>query len=539
MGNADREVLIKVPEYYRGGDDEIDILQIFRAIAGTWKTCLIILIAVTIIFLTYYLFDYNKNVKHISYSKIIEFTFRGVDDDKYANGSPFYLSDIISPIVVQSVFEKYRLRFQSLGMDSKELLSRLSIEPYTPEYQLIVAKYKDLLTRTSLTLEQLQSIQIQQQQELSQARQGYARLRLDAFELDINKIFAVEVLAAIPREWARQQIEEKGVLKLDLDLVTAQALDKGLFEEVDYIVFGDLLETKINALKKNMQTLRDTRGITTVKDPVTGMMLPDVIQTVNDLERYVVNDVLLPIRSLGLTRQSDFSLLYYQEKKRELENELVLLTEESNLIKNAYDSYNKSRMDIDQERVLPQVVQQFSGEFLDRLANMTSAKDFEQYRQSLNERWLQTNIQVATARKNLRETERMIDMIKDKETEASSVPQQDKAYIDKVNKMVPQIMAQLKNYYDVVSRIYAQASSQETGGLGRLYRETHGDVLKSAPDLEIKKAMLLYGLLVMLTLIVTIPAAIIISSIRKGDIEVPGDLRDYKADYKAIEAGRL
>jgi hypothetical protein len=70
-----------------------------------------------------------------------EFIFLGAHEEKYPNGSPFSLSDVIAPVVLNRVYEKDGLEEFT---DRQTFVGSFTIEPYTPGQQFILTKYMSL-----------------------------------------------------------------------------------------------------------------------------------------------------------------------------------------------------------------------------------------------------------------------------------------------------------------------------------------------------------------------------------------------------------
>jgi hypothetical protein len=498
-------------------NDEIDLLALFTAAARTWRAALAGLVLVSLLYWAYQLAGLSDQQSEQRYGKAIQLSFSSSVDGQYPNGAVFRLGDIVAPSVLQAVYNQQQLADQGISIDS--WLARVTVEPYTPEYALIVKKFDKQLANKKLTVEQIETLHQQQKRELAQAEQGGARIWLANKTLALPEPQLAVLAKAIVDEWERQLVTGKGVLKTALPLVSVQTLDAGLFENVDYVVLSDLLKDKVRTLQAGIAKLKRLDGIETISDPASGLRLEDLSQSLGDFEVYVIDELMSPVRSLGLTRNGALSSYYYGDKKRKLEERLALLEEEAGLIKNAYDAYGVTNVDTAatgaiSSSTLTGVVPQLGDEFLGKLLELGSNSSVENYRQALNDRWLNKNLEVALVKSELREIESLLLAVSgNRDNNIDADIRQE--YLDRVKVQIPQITTQLKHYYQVLWGIYDQVSFERAGGKNHLYRELHGGVIGDAADPSVKRLMLMYLLALVLTVMVIVPAAMIRNAIRR------------------------
>lgn len=495
-------------------DDEIDLLELIRAVLRAWKVWLLTILFVTAVYGSYQLVGYLAAHDALPHSKIITLTFKGVDSGQYPSGSTFQIQDIISPAVVQVSYEAEKL--QESGLSAVEFQNRISIEPYTPFYREVMERFGVLLANEDLSADQLLALQNQKSRELNQALNSSAILEFDTSNLDLQPLKIERVLQAIPREWARQAIADKGVLKADIQLVSAKTLDDNLFKGVDYVVLSDLFANKIDSLRTNIEKVKMLNGTATVTDPETGWSLSDLENNLHDLEIYTIDELMSPIRSLGLSRNPRLAAFYYEEKQQVLEEKLVLLEEESQLIKSAYDAYGPDKPIELTKGGGPQVSgftgysagSPLGGEMIDKLLQVAGEDSVEKYRQLLNDRWLETNMELAQSKSDLRSTQRLISAVKGQSSEGVTSELRDE-YLQRAEKTLPVILERLRNYFNINWRIYEQISRDRVGSVGYLYKDAHQGVLRAGSGVDLKQVILMYIALIALTTFIVVPVAMI------------------------------
>ncbi|MGI1677283.1 MAG: hypothetical protein K6L75_01005 [Cellvibrionaceae bacterium] len=497
-------------------DDEIDLLELIQSAFKAWKVWLLAAFVITAIYGYFQVISYLRTSGNALYSKAITLNFKGADQGEYPSGAPYRIQDIIAPAVLQSVF--VNLDLSSRGLNSSQFQNRIAIEPYTPFYREINAKYNALLDSKNLDASQIQTIQESKQRELNQALSSNVILTFDPQEVDLPSDDIEQILKSIPLEWARQAVADKGVLKADIQLISSRTLDEKLFEDVDYVVLSDLFADKIKGLRSNIEHVKELEGSATVRDPETGWSLSDLENNLYDLETYTIDELMSPIRSLGLSRNPKLAAFYYDEKRLVLKESLAKLEDESLLIKSAFDSYSPDRPNQlssgnQQANTNMPVVSQMGGELLDKLLQVAGEDSVEKYRQVLNDRWIETTMELVEVKSVIRSTERLIAAVKGQQTDELTKELREE-YLSKAEVKLPSIIEQMRDYYDINWRIYEQISRERVGSIGYLYKDAHQGVLRSGAGLNVKRIILIYVALIVLMTFVVVPFVMIRNALK-------------------------
>jgi len=495
-------------------EDEIDLLELIKSVVKTWKVWLLVVIVVTACFGYFQITTYLVASANASFSKIITLNFKGAGQSKYPSGAAFRIQDLIAPAVMQTVYLDQDLG--SKGLNVSQFINNVAVEPFTPFYQEIIGKYTVLLASKSLSAEQIQALHDSKQRELNQALSGSLILTFNPSGVDLSNNEMAAILTAIPQEWARQAISDKGVLKADIQLVSSRTLDEKLFDSVDYIVLSDLFADKIKGLRENIEKVNKLDGSATVKDPDSGWNLSDLENNLYDLETYTIDELMSPIRSLGLSRNPKLAAFYYDEKRLVLQEQLAKLEDESTLIKSAFDSYSP-------EKSRPQngeasagsgpVISQMGGELLDKLLKVAGEDTAEKYRQVLNDRWLETTMTRAEVRSEIRSTERLIIAVKGQQSDLLTKELREE-YLARAESKLPSIIQQLRRYYDINWRIYEQISRERLGSVGYLYKDGHQGVLRASTGMSLKRMILIYIALIGAVTFIVVPVVMIRNALK-------------------------
>lgn len=498
--------------------DEIDLLELIKSILKTWKVWLLVVVVTTTVFGYFQIIAYLSASAKASYSKHITLNFKGADKGQYPSGAAFRIQDIIAPAVLQAVYAN--LSLDTAGLNMAEFQNRITIEPYTPFYREINEKYNSLLTGDKQSYEQIQVIQESKQRELNQALSSNATLAFNPGGTKISLLQVEEILRAIPEEWARQAIADKGVLKTDIQLISSRTLNEKLFNNVDYIVLSDLFADKIAGLRDNIDKVKALEGSATVNDPETGWSLSDLENNLYDLETYTIDELMSPIRSLGLSRNPKLAAFYYDEKKEVMQEELAKLQDESSLIKSAFDSYSPQnisqptagRLDPALAGGMP-LVPQVSGDLLDKLLQTAGEDSVEKYRQVLNDHWLKTNMEVAEVKSKIRNIDRLIAAVKGQQSDELTSQLRDE-YLTRAEEQLPAIVDQLRGYYDINWRIYEQISGNRVGSVGYLYKDGHQGVIKTGIGMSLKRILMVYIALIAGVTFIVVPLVMVRNALK-------------------------
>ena len=497
-------------------DDEIDLLALIGSVVQTWKLAFVALILVTLAYLTFTVSSaFLAQSEDVRYSKVLRLTFEGASTGSYPNGAVFSRGDIISPSVVEVVFNTLELdRF----ITANKLKRALSVQAYAPGYEAIHARYKLLMGNKKLTPAQLSELSGQLQQELLQAGRGGVEIGLSIKERQIPAVVVSEILYRIPEVWAEQAIRDKGVLDINMPLSSGKSYDVGLFEQVDYMVISDLLNEKVGLIESNVARLLEVEGATTVEDPETGLRLEDLSQALRDLQRYVIDELMSPIRSLGLTRDADLSIYYYEQKGRKLQEDKRMLSEQAGLVKQALDAYYSSpesgvsngstgyMVPAPTSGVAPAMM---SSDAVTSIVELAGQGVREGYRQELTEKWLSLMSQAAEVDRSYREVSHLVEALSGKQ-QTEMAQELKTQYLKRAEEMLPNIVARLGDYFDVTQRIYHLMSSEAVGMNDKLYAPlTHEVFVQKAEAVSIKRHGITLFALLFLTLMIVVPTAMI------------------------------
>jgi hypothetical protein len=500
-------------------NDEIDLLALFKSMLRTWKFWLLSLIVVSAAYGCIKAVTILAVTPESVYSKPIRLTFPNAHKLEFPSGAKFAYSDIVAPAVVQMAFEKNKL--ENYGLTISDLQNGLSAIPYAPTYPLIVKRYERLMSDKKLTADMIANLQQQLEKEVEQATSGRAVIRLRLEQKSIPKDVAVQVLNDIPAIWAGRAMKEKGVLQINVQLASSNALNMDFILNEDILIARDLLTEKLAALQANIRRLTEFEGAQSVTDPNTGMRLVDLSVAADDLNDYVIGKLLAPVRLQGISEKPDLSRYYYEDKINKLTIELNSLTRRADAIKTVSNSYSDFSKTNEEPRTtgepFPNVVPQLNGDVLDKLVSMSGEIEREKYKQKLNDDWLEITQDIAKTESAIADAQQILTALK-KTTSASLNAEQQKL-LSIARQFLPQILEKISSFFGVSNRIYQQLSIESVGIRDQLYIPMIDGVLENKVIIDIKSTILTWIALMFLTSVLVIPGRMIYNAMKERDAQ--------------------
>ena len=257
-------------------------LDLRALILLTWSMRVPLLVAfllVTIAYWGYWLASHDS-VDVPTYSRVVQFSFDGVEDGRYPNGSPFHIGDLVTPKLLAALYDSHGLGER--GVSEAMFASAFAIEPHAPEYRYIVNRGEQLAERG--TPAELVALQEQLSAELRRAGSGAARLSfrplspLPLDEGDIGKL-----LLDLPRLWATEATATYGVFGPDIYVHSPDLFDSAELEAMEYIAALAAIRRKADALLNSVHNMTMVPHANLVRDPESGAGLLDVQDAVHGL----------------------------------------------------------------------------------------------------------------------------------------------------------------------------------------------------------------------------------------------------------------
>jgi len=198
---------------------------------------------------------------------IIEFRFDGREENKYPNGTPFALSDIVAPGVLTSVYQSEDLA--TFGLSLQQFQSSIYVSPYSPDRRLILDRYEKIDSRKA-TVAELSEAQEALDRELSAATQRYAALRYTDQGFGLPQAKVATVLERIAQEWQRVAVETRGVLGVEITPLPSNVFSDESFVGLEKLNAIRVIRQNITRLRDFVDNVASRPGGNTLQDPETG-----------------------------------------------------------------------------------------------------------------------------------------------------------------------------------------------------------------------------------------------------------------------------
>lgn len=493
-------------------NDEIDLLLLFKLLLKTWRAWVLALIIVSVVFGATKALQMVFVINEAVYSKPIRLTFPNAHKLVFPSGAKFAYSDIVAPAVVQLAFERNKVN--DFGLSVSDLQGSLSMMPYAPTYPLIISKYEKLMSDKKLTAERINELQKRLNEEIDQATSGEALLTLRLNKKELPKDVVDNLLNDIPAIWAERAMKEKGVLGVNAQLASGNSLNADLIKSVDSLVAGDLLNEKLALLTRNISAMSTFEGSQSITDPITGMKLMDLSFAVDDLGRYVIGNLIAPVRLLGLSHDTKSVIYYYEDKINKLDITLASLQRQSAALQDIYNSYlqyeqGPAQQSNEGKAGSSVLMPQLNTDMLDKLVSLSGDAAREKYKQQLNAQRLLLAKGIADTESATSDAQLILSAVQKATATGGKLSSSDEQYLNKIQAGLPQVLSKISDFFGVSDRIYRQLSIESVGIRDQLYVPVTNTILVKKTLLDIKSTILTWLALLFLTTVIVVPVCMI------------------------------
>ncbi|HTF96206.1 MAG TPA: hypothetical protein VL995_08745 [Cellvibrio sp.] len=500
-----------IPDNQIKENDEIDVLELFKSALATWRSWIIALTIVSLCFGAIKALQVIIFNDEISYSKPIRLTFPNAHNLTFPSGAKFAYSDIVSPAVVKIAYDRNNIA--EAGISVAELQAALTATPHSPQYPLILKRYGMLMSDKKLSADQIGNLQKQMEKDVEQAVAGEALITLRLKKKQLPEEIVNRILSDIPAIWADAAIKQKGVLNINVQLASANSINRDLILNEDPLVAADIISEKLQILRLNISKLSEYEGAQSISDPQTGMKILDLTYAVDDMSNYLLGSLVAPIRELGLTNATQKTIFYYQDRIKKLTLQLDALNKKALSVKTVYDSYNQT---LNSNNVASSgnttTISEINLDLVDKLVSLSGDSDRQKYRQSLHSEWLKLEGQAADLELAIQDAQQILLAVK----KSIGIQHTDeyKTYLEATQKQVPVLLDKLIDFYRISGRLYSQLSIESVGVKDQLYIPITDSVILNRVLIDIKSTVLVWIALMFLTTVLVVPAMMIRNAIK-------------------------
>jgi tetratricopeptide (TPR) repeat protein len=497
-------------------DDEINLADLARKIWATRKVWLASMVLVTVGFVTFWAYKHLADPVRYTYSKPIQLVFKGVDAGQYPNGSNFRMADVIAPSVLHQVYQDNRL--EEFDLSQETFQRAFTVSPYAADEAFILAKHSGVLDNKKASAQEIEAAQAALKQELNQARNRALQIRFSPVGIALPDTVITKVLEDVARVWAEKAIQERGVLELDISLNTHRLFSAEQLAALDYPIAVILLRERAQMLERNIRNVQSLPNALSARDHESQVSLNDVDQKLEEIRNYELDMLEALVLQRMVYRDLDTTVLYLKERMKKLIERKDSNERKAQAIRQSLQDYiaryqinespsnNAGASNNNGTAMVPQI----GDKFMDRLVSMVQEGSDLKYRQALNDRATEFELDVIALDTDIQRLQRQIDNLTGKGDKTPSTE-----HTPRIERLMLSIFDRLKEHALTVERIYAQLGRENLSSDGRLYLalgegyQTQGSRL--FVDRQFKLAYLLA--LVLVSMLV-IPSTMLRNSLR-------------------------
>jgi hypothetical protein len=386
-------------------------------------------------------------------------TFAGASDGEYPNGLTFGPSDISAGSVMQAVFQRNEIG-QYCALD--QFRSGFFVEQRSVEFELLDLEFQDRLGEARLTAVERERLQAEY------------RARRDALPLTYRIVFAMpSACAAMPGQvvskalndvlttWADQSEAQRGVLNIQVQVLSSGSLDVGLDDDGSRLIRADLIRTALRRLEANVQEVELLPGASLVRLGEKRVTFSEVRTRLRDLVQARLEPLLIAA-GRGLGRDS---IAWVDEALTAAARDQQVAEGKAQTYLDALREYSGTPQTVapgvggpapagpsDVQTLMPQI----DRTFIDRIIDMSGPNT--SFRQEMTRLMMEANIDAVEHRANVSHYEHMAASLRRPGAEGMT-PQVIDARLKEIVEEGKRLADQFNSLYDEFSRVSLRASA--------------------------------------------------------------------------------
>ncbi len=381
---------------------EISVSQIFASISARRTAIIVAAFVVAVILGGVCALVVAFQPTFTQASVVARLNFTGVDKGLYPNGTAFAPSDVLDTPIVQAVFEH-----NNLGKitDFSKFKQALSVTAQNAEVERLQREYTARLSERTISAAERSRLEQEFESKLQGLSNGQYTLSLSSYEnlFARSDVITGKIFEEILAEWARLA-DSRGIFNYNVELYTPNMIAAIQRADGDYVVVYDQIRTLIEQLLTNLGKIQKLPHANLVRAGDGKLTLADLKVQLQDIIRFRLPELLGMVRSAGLSRNADRSIIYINEQIVNIDRDIMSLTKQRENTGRALESYMDNRSATSRSTVTatasdfsprggqqtnsPQMggnsIPQFGESFLDRIVEMTTKNSDISFRQELS-----------------------------------------------------------------------------------------------------------------------------------------------------------
>ena len=375
-------------------DDEIDLKDIFIPL---WKAKYrILLFGLICLSLTLVYSLGGVIVDKSNYASIqVHFNFQGVEGGAFPNGEKFSPQELISGTVLSEVYRN----IDSPSFDYTDLVSAINVTPDFNGSDELESVVTGLLSKEKgLTNKEYSDAVSEYTTEIIAQSKKNVILTIDLNLLNGNLKKSSDLLHSIPKIWATNAIENRGVLVMFSP--TISTMDTSI-KSGELLIQVNVLSDTLSLLSQTVTGLSGSLDNKSITDPASGMAVADLRYKLDLENKYRISILkeLVVKNGIGIQNES-----WYQGFR---DARLGKLKREQSSLERMVDVYEQALIEFNQQQYSPSqgsksqggsssgttvYSPQYGEDVINRLMELGSKMSDPEYRKSL----LQEKIDIST-----------------------------------------------------------------------------------------------------------------------------------------------
>ena len=407
----------------------------------------------------------------------IHFDFKGAEDGTYPNGTKFSPLELLSGAVIGQVYRS----LNTSDFTQEELTQALVITPNFDGADRLESMVTKLVAKDKgLSTKDYSDSVAEYTQALTSFSKTYVTLSLDMALVNGNNQQATRILNDIPSVWAKQALEDRGVLVTNM--ASMANLNRSAISEELLVKVNVLADTQ-TLLSEYIEELIDSTDNLTIKDPQSGQSLADLQHNLQleDKYRIAILRELVVKHGIGVNN-ADWYNGFRAARLGKLEREQASLERMVAVYEQAISQFNQQQQQMTAGNANPQdngnatvYAPQYGEDVINTLLQLGSKMADPEYRKEL----LKQKIELST---QLQQIITEIEFYK-ADTSASTSSSNDEIGAEEIAKLIDESFDSLQGINQALSNITKIANENLLDDKGQLYSMVGGQQVKASSNL--------------------------------------------------------
>lgn len=436
---------------------EIDLLRIIKAHGRLSTTvacgCALVVAVIGAI--------YGLWLQPVREASVLEFrpTFAGSESGRYPNGLAFSKSDVAAGSVVDLVYDANKIQEYC----SREAFrGAFFVEQHSDQSSFLDAEYRIRLADRNLTAVDRERLQVEYEAKRAALPIQFRLVFVKPAECsDLPQVAVNKAMTEVLSTWANESEARRGVLNLQVEVLTPSVMDINLSQDGSRLLKADLIRTGLWRVVANIDTVRDLPGAELVRLGENKMTFVEMRNKVVDLVRSRLEPLVVNAGQ-SLARQS---LLWVTETVAAAEREQraaegraqayhMALREYSGVSPTAPNRPNAATTSqgSDVQTLAPQV----DRSFVDRIVELSEANT--SFRRTLTESMVRATVEAVEAENRADYYRRLLQSLRSPVSSALAPDEVDVLLTDIVDQ-AKKVIADFNSLYDEFSRVSLRATA--------------------------------------------------------------------------------